>query len=438
VQIAQVLLLVAISVSISAVIGAITGQKLQRLYKEELYLGVNAVGTLGILAGIPSYIQPFMGAWADIFPLFGFRRRTYYVLGSIIEALGFYGLSVLPHNHYWTVVCLVIVYATGSMMLGVMTNAVMVAVGNPTGTFGWMQSLASFMPLILGLVYTADLRAYTVVHWTYAHCFWVAMALCLLRAPCALLMEERRVRKPRRPTPEELAHHREDQWARRERTRAALRRAAASPGLWAIAGYAFYLILTPGINNAIYYYQKDVLHLSDGFIGHLSRWGSAGTLIGLLLFAVGSRRLPVRSLVWGAFLMDCFCYPTLMLMNDAVSAKVVTLVYAAIGVLYNLCLYTLAARACPPGIEGMAYGLVLAAMALGGTLSEKLGAFLYDFFGPKNPVHHYSIAHGWYWALGVGLAFTVLAAGFIPFLPAWTRSREPLAGLRAQLQDPDV
>jgi hypothetical protein len=69
---------------------------------------------------------------------------------------------------------------------------------------------------------------------------------------------------------------------------------------------------------------------------------------------------------------------------------------------------------------------VLAAIALGGTLSEKLGAFLYDFFGPANTAHGYSITHGWNYALWIGFGFTVLAAVFIPFLPAWARSNEPL------------
>ncbi|HLV80702.1 MAG TPA: hypothetical protein VKT32_10485, partial [Chthonomonadaceae bacterium] len=80
------------------------------------------------------------------------------------------------------------------------------------------------------------------------------------------------------------------------------------------------------------------------------------------------------------------------------------------------------------GIEGTVYGLVLAAISLGGTLSEKIGGTLYDYFGPMNHVHHYSITHGWVWAVWIGLIFTLIAVVFIPFLPAWTKSNEPLHG----------
>jgi MFS family permease len=85
--------------------------------------------------------------------------------------------------------------------------------------------------------------------------------------------------------------------------------------------------------------------------------------------------------------------------------------------------------AYPPGIEGAVYGLVMAAIALGGSLTNQFGSWLYDFFGPVNKAHHYSVIHGWNRSLYIGLAFTLAAGFLIPFLPEWTRSREPLQPL---------
>ena len=113
-----------------------------------------------------------------------------------------------------------------------------------------------------------------------------------------------------------------------------------------------------------------------------------------------------------------------MLLHDAPSAKFVAFGLALIGTLYNLCLFTLAARACPPGIEGMVYGLMMAAIAFASAWADKFGGWLYDFFGPE---HGHTITYGWQSAVWVGFVFTVAGGIFIPFLPAWAKSRQPLS-----------
>lgn len=150
--------------------------------------------------------------------------------------------------------------------------------------------------------------------------------------------------------------------------------------------------------------MTDVLHFSKQLIGDLGMYNSVGAIVSMGLFAAFSRRMPVRSLVWGAWGMDC------------------------IGTWYSLCLSTLAARACPPGVERTVYGLVMSAIAIAGVLSDKIGGSMYDYFGPLNTAHHWTITHGWDYSLWVGLAFTLVGFVFIPFLPAWAKSREPLGG----------
>ena len=72
---------------------------------------------------------------------------------------------------------------------------------------------------------------------------------------------------------------------------------------------------------------------------------------------------------------------------------------AFLGIMYTLSLFTLAARACPPHIEGTIYGLVISAIGLAGTLGEKVGSTLYDFYGPH--IGH-TTAHAWYALNGWG------------------------------------
>lgn len=426
----RIVVLAVLFATLGAFLTAYTLEKLLFLYKEPLHLTPGEVGTVGIIVGIPTYLQPFMGAFSDLNPLFGYHRRSYFVLGGIIGAAGFLSLALQAHYFYGTVIALVMLATAGVIMINVVLNAVLVVVGNATGTFGRLQTLLYFISYGWVLVYTGYLRGHVTQQWSYRHAFEAAAAVSLAMILLVFLIPEKRQSEHRMSlAPEDLLVRNAARQAERQRTLAILRSAAASPGLWVLVVYIFYLIVTPGTNTAQVYYEADALHLSKQFIGNLSRWTSAGVLAALALYGVASSQLSVRMLVFGAWLMDCVIYLLLMNIHNAESAKWVSLLVALSGTIYGLCLYTLAGRACPVGAEGAVYGLVLSAIALGGTLGDKLGGTLYDMFGPTNPTHHYSITHGWISMLWFGFGFTVLAAGLIPFLPAWARSGERLSGV---------
>jgi len=425
--------IIALAVGIAtlgAFLAAFTVEKLTFLYKEQLHLSPGGVGTLGIIVGVPSYLQPLMGAFSDLNPLAGYHRRSYFVLGGVLGAAGFLLLALLPHYSYVSVVALVMIGSAGYILVLVMLNAVLVVVGNATGTFGQLQTLLYLVGYGWALAYTANLRGYVTQHWSYERAFEAAAATLLAMTFLVFLIPETR-RAGRGQTdvnlvdPAEIAHRQAARQAEREKTMITLRSAAKSPGLWVLVAFIFYLIVTPGTNTAQIYYEADALHLSKQFIGRLFKWSSAGVLIALFLYGATVKWLSARTLVWGAWLMDCAAYLLLLNIHNAPTAEIISLVSALTGTIYGLCLYTLAGRACPVGAEGVVYGLVLSAIALGGTLGDKLGGNLYDMFGPAS---HHSVAHGWNMMLWFGFGFTVIAAGFIPFLPAWARSNERLSG----------
>ncbi len=421
--------IVALAVGVAtlgAFLLAFTAEKLVFLYKEQLHLTPGGVGTLGIIVGIPSYLQPLMGAFSDLNPLAGYHRRSYFVLGGVLGAVGFLLLARLPHYSYAAVAALVLIGSAGSILVMVMLNAVLVVVGNATGTFGQLQTLLYLVTFGWALLYTSDLRGRVTQLWSYERAFEAAAATLLAMTFLVFLIPETRRtgREQTKTDPEEIIRRKAARQAERVQTMATLRSAAKSPGLWVLVAFIFYLIVTPGTVTAQVYYETDALHLSKQFIGSLNKWTSAGVLAALFLYGTTTRWLSARTLVWGAWLMDCAAYLLLLNIHSAQTAQIISLVSALTGTIYGLCLYTLAGRACPIGAEGVVYGLVLSAIALGGTLGDKLGGNLYDMFGPAN---HYSVVHGWNTMLWFGFGFTVIAAGFIPFLPAWARSGERLS-----------
>ncbi len=414
------------TVSVLTLVGTFSAEKLSFLYKDQLHLTAGGLASLVVLLAIPNYLRPFIGAGSDFFPLLGYHRRSYYALAALLGALGFFGLSVLPHYTYLTTAMLVIVTIAGGVTLMIMADAVMVTVGNKTGTVGRIQAIQQFVPPLLALLYLAHLGGYVTQHWSNARCFRTAALMALIALPLTLLIEERRGGQAQRKqeTAEEHAARLEGKRAERTQTAAALRQAARSPGLWAVVAFVFYLIFTPGTNTAQFYYSVDTLHFTKQFLGDLGQYGAAGVMLGILTFAAVSRKLPVLALTLGAWLLDCSQYLLDFTLHNHLSAIVLTFVGAFFGIIYTLSLFTLAARACPPHIEGTIYGLFVSAVGLAGTLGEKVGGSLYDFFGPNN---HHSTAYAWYALNGVGLALTIPAGLLILLLPAWTKSRRSLS-----------
>jgi len=408
-------LLIAAVAALGGVLAAVTANKQLFLYKDTLHLSASGVGTLLLLINLPAYLQPFMGGLSDLFPLGGWHRRSYFALAAIVQALGYAGLMTLHSYHYAALVCLLIVAGTGGALAGVLVNAAMVSVGNRTGTFGSLQTLFQFTPLVLSLLYTARLDGEVTQSWSYHHTFLVAALVSLAFLPLTFLLEDRRVSGRRHETPEQEEAKR----AERARTATALRAAAHTPGVWAVTGFLFYLCVTPLLLTASVYYETDVLHLSRGFIGRLDGWTAAGSIAGLVAFGAFSRRLSFQAIVWGAVGSDAAIYLLAMTMHDAPSVRWAQFGWSFLAIFLAVCLNTLAARACPPHVEGTVYGLMQAALALSLVLCDKFGSALYDWFGPA---HGHSIAHGWFCALWTGFGFTLLAVFFVPFLPAWAKN----------------
>jgi predicted MFS family arabinose efflux permease len=427
---ARTALLIAATVAVDTFVNALSAEKLNFLYKEVLGLSASAFASFGILLNIPQYLRPFIGTLSDLVPLAGYHRRSYYALAVLAEAGALFTLSTMPHYSYAAVAALVVTQTLGIVLMFLMMEAVLVRTGNATGMTGRLQTVQQFVRYALITTCTAHLSGYVTQHWSYHACLRAAALVTLAALPCVLLIDEKRAVRAHaaHETPEQRAARLRDKREDHAHAFAALRAGARSPGLWAVVGFIFYLILTPGSTTAQFYYQVDHLHFSKQLLGDLTAFAAAGSVLGFLTYAAFSPRLPARALILGLIVLDCVSYVLLLGLRDPLSAKVIAVAGGVVYGWYLLGLLTIGARVCPPGIEGTVYGLVYAAQFLGGTLSDKLGSTVYDRFGGA----HGHPAQGWHALLIAAIAFSALAALFIPFLPAWARSRSPLGALKEE------
>ncbi len=401
-----------------------SGEKLSFLYKERLALAATASATLGVVAYTAQYARPAFGALSDFVPLFGYHRRSYLAIASALSSASFFALALARQYSYVPVLCLVALTVTGVTIAAIVIDAAMVHVGNATGQVQRLQTLQISLPSVLLLAFGAHLSGYVTQHWSYRACFTAAGCSALAIAPLILLIDERRVRRAAflDETPEARAQRERDKRADRAAVLQALRSAVGSGGFWVVIAFVLYVWLMPTSNTAQLYYEVDQLHFSKQLIGNLNACANAGYLGGYLLFGLLAPRLPMRVIVWGIVGTFALSVVPAFFLRSALSAEVIFVLSGLISSPGSLGVATLGARACPPGAEAVVYAAVLAAADLGSMCSDVVGSSIYTLFS-----HGHHLTRGYYALNTAALIYILPAALFIPFMPAWARSRQTLA-----------
>jgi predicted MFS family arabinose efflux permease len=328
--------------------------------------------TAGQLAGfawiitIPWFIKPLYGLLSDFVPLFGTRRRSYFLIMSATATLSAVAVSLMPAAPYAALAAVITLLWLGVGFTDVLTDALMVESGKPLGLTGVFQSVQwgalGAASILAGLVggYLAERRAFAGAFALVA-CFPMVsflMAAFVVREP------------PASPSLEGLGE-----------TGRAIRQALGNRDLWAVAAFIFFWAFSPSFGPAFFYYETDTLGFSQTFIGVLTSLGAAAGIAGAWAYARLARAFSLKRLiVWsiGAATVSTLAY---LLYRGNVSAVVITLVFGTVGMATQLAFLDLAAKACPRHAEATFFALLMSIYNLGTRSAEWAGANLYDWVG---------------------------------------------------------
>ena len=329
-------------------------------------LSAGQVADFFLLATIPWLIKPVYGLLSDFVPLFGWRRKSYFLLSTALASGAAFVLAVLRDYPYWPTAILFTLMALGLAFTDVLTDALMVENGRPlglTGAFQAVQWAAIYAASILvGVVggYLAGARRLDLA-FALAGCFPL---LSLIMA--FLFVRERRARA---------------EWEALRATGRAIREAAVHREIWIVAGFIFFFNFSPSFGPAFLYYQTDVLGFSQEFIGVLGSVAAVGAMLGAAIYAPLSRRYPLkRVIVWaiGVGVLSMLAYLVYRGQRSALAIDFITGVAAMVT---QLAFLDLAAKACPRRVEGTFFALLMSVFNGGTQLSQNVGGRLYDWIG---------------------------------------------------------
>ena len=204
------------------------------------------------------------------------------LLTSAAAGLAGLALGLTGEHSYWRMAYLFTLMAVGLAFTDVLVDALMVENGKPLGLTGAFQSV-QWAAITTATVIVGVLGGYLAEHRLLPRAFFLGACFPLISMLMAIFV----VREA--PTP----------GARREfwTTWASIRVALRERDVWVVGGFLFFYTFSPSFGPALLFYQTDVLHFSQQFIGHLSALAAVAAIGGAFIYAPLSRRMPLRRLI---------------------------------------------------------------------------------------------------------------------------------------------
>lgn len=329
-------------------------------------LSAGQIATFFAIATVPWLVKPLYGLLSDFVPLLGYHRKSYLLLTSGTAASAGLLLGVTGEHSYSRMAMLVTLMALGLAFTDVLVDALMVENGKPLGLTGAFQAV-QWGTIITASILVGEIGGYLAHHRRLHAAFFVAACFPVLTLVMAAFFVHEAPTRPDR--------------GRFAPTWAAIRRAMRERDTWLVAGFILCWTFSPSFGPAFLFYQTDVLHFDQRFIGHLGALASMAGVAGAVIYAPLSRRVPLRRLInlsIGIAVASTLAY---LLYRDWVSAMAIDVLFGCIGMVTRLSILDLAAKACPRHLEATFFAFLMSVYNGGTQLSENLGARLYDSYG---------------------------------------------------------
>jgi MFS family permease len=375
----------------------LVGQPVKSFLKSNEYTAAE-ITSFSALLGLPWAIKPFYGLMTDFVPLFGLRRRSYLLLATLATTGGLLGLFFSFHRDISreALLAALLIPSIGIAFADVVIDALMVENGQryaATGRFQSIQWAAMYGAMILAGPIGGFLAASQKQEYGFL--------ICGIAAAVSLVMTMLFVKEA--PVPQE-----------RRGVHAAwktLRRAAATPGLPAVAGFLFLWNFNPFANDVLYLHFTQALGLKEEFYGSTVSLMGIASVAASIAYAFYCNRVPFGvllhlSIAFGVIATACYGF-----VIGPKSALAVTLLVGFTYMTAVLIQLDLAARACPSEVAGTAFALLMAVTNISLSMAIGLGGVLYDRWTESWDPHV-----AFRMLVGLGTAFSIACWLFVPYL----------------------
>jgi MFS family permease len=336
------------------------------LLKDTFGLSAAQTATFFSITVIPWLIKPVYGLISDFVPLFGQRRRSYFILTSGMAAAMGLALTLMGTYTYWGVAIFFTLMGLGLAFTDVLTDALMVENGQRLGLTGPFQAVQwaaiSFASILVGVG-----GGWLAEHKFLSITFLIATVFPVITLAMAIFL----IKEPRVQTGERQFR---ESWN-------AIRGAIGSRTFWIVAGFIFFYNFSPSFGPALVYYATDTLQFSKLFLGTLDSVTYASGIVGTALYFAFSKSFSFKRLIHFAIAAGVIATLAYLAYRDQTSALVLSLIFGVVAMIIQLTFLDLAARACPKQAEATFFAFLMSVYNGAVQLSQITGGWLYDQVG---------------------------------------------------------
>ena len=327
------------------------------------------------VVSVPWCLKPLYGFISDSYPIAGYRRRPYMILGAFLSACMWIILPFCPHDEF--VVTLVMTLSSvGLCIADVMADSLLVEIArNETEqnkgiiqSYSWMLRFAGGLAAsIFGAVANDNLGYVQVFHLNSMIPVMIALLSSCIQETGSSGSVNWRVTGRKLSTAVRQSH------------------------IYRPALFLFLLCVTPGYGSVMtFFYERELKFTPDEF-ATLDVLGHVVAIIGTFVYKRYLRDVSFRTIFGIALFLSFVLENTLLLLvfhtnrtigiPDFVFAVIERIVITLVGQFVTMPMVVLGARLCPVGVEGTLYALLMSVTNIGGVVSSEWGSLLTSMFG---------------------------------------------------------
>lgn len=335
------------------------------LFLRNLKWSVSEITAITSIAGIPWVVKILYGLLSDSCPFFGYRRKSYLVLFSLLSALGWLSLLFLPTQKFLILFSMILTNI-GFAATDVITDGLIVE-HSTESTSALYQSIA-WGSRSAGALITGFLGGWLAGFWPPQNIFFITMLLPLSVMVVSLwILEKKRETAPFHSVVTPL--------------KKSLRMICSKNLRWFTA-----ILIVAAISSSfgvpLFFFMKETLGFRESFLGVLSSLGWGGAMIGSFIYARWLRRISPKITLRCAIVFNCIYIMCALLIKNQISALVLVFMGGIMGCLVMLPVMSSAASLTHnTGVESTLFAILMSVFNFGQIIFGFWGGRLYENIG---------------------------------------------------------
>ncbi|CRH03751.1 folate transporter 1, putative [Plasmodium relictum] len=346
------------------------------LFKDNYKLDPASLNIVMSLIKIPWSIKLLWAILSDSYPIFGYRRKYYLLLGSLSCIISLVSLGLINHTNIGLTIGLLIIFFFGSSLCNVIGEAQVVESSRKGSFNNSAKNVSAFFAFRkFSFAAMSYLSGYLLSFMIKQHIFIIGsfLPICVF-VSSFFIIEKKNCKKT----------------CMKEQVKC-IYDILKIPHIKNIIIFIFIMMSTPSCGNTLFFFMTNELKFGVQLLGKMDMFRSIASLISILSYMFFFSKMDIGKLLfYSTIIITPFCLLPLIVVNklnnffyipNSVFIITDTILIEFIGEFQTMPLLVLCSRIIPEGLESTIYSLLLSANNLALIISSFFSSVLTYILG---------------------------------------------------------